>query len=135
MTATKAKTFPVLYDLDANGEATGTVHYFCCGGCRSQSPHKWPDTSNYGLDAEAIPGTVCELCHKELVPPTGTREVTVYAVVKLTVRLDGSGFLLGDKKAVADYVLQQARYDFTLEEDGVRIVDNEWNDCETVNPL
>ncbi len=56
--------FPVIYDLDENGEATGTVHFFCCTGCRSQSPHKLPDASNYGENpAWCVPDDArCETC-------------------------------------------------------------------------
>lgn len=55
--------YPVIYDLDDNGEADG-VHFFCCTGCRSQSPHKLPDASNYGDNpADVVPeGTQCETC-------------------------------------------------------------------------
>ena len=60
---------PVIYDLDPDtGEATGTVHFFCCTGCRSQSPHKLPDASNYGDNpiGYVSSGIVCETCFKEL---------------------------------------------------------------------
>lgn len=72
--------FPVIYDLDPEtNEATGTVHFFCSTGCRSQSPHKLPDASNYGENgpAEVPAGSVCELCGKELQPAVQSKYVTI----------------------------------------------------------
>lgn len=58
---------PVLYDLDENNEAT-TVHFFCCVGCRSQSPYKDPDRNNEGENHpdHVADGTRCETCHRDV---------------------------------------------------------------------
>ena len=57
--------FPVVYDIDDNGEAT-TVHFFCCTGCRSQSPYKMPDATNYGSNSDFPDQSQCELCGRTL---------------------------------------------------------------------
>lgn len=64
----KPVTIPVIYDLNDDGEATGTVHFFCCTGCRSQSPHKDPSRDNYGSNCSVLvpDGTICELCRKPI---------------------------------------------------------------------
>lgn len=60
-----AEMILVIYDLDEYGEANGTVHFFCCIDCRSQSPYKRPDTANYG-ESSYLPDTQCELCGRTI---------------------------------------------------------------------
>ena len=60
---------PVIHELDDHGEATGTVHFFCCVGCRSQSSYKMQDASNYGESVDCLPGTKCELCGRDVKNP------------------------------------------------------------------
>jgi hypothetical protein len=59
---------PVIYELNDDGEANGTVHFFCSTGCRSQTHFKgscfYQDGMN-GLD-HVSDGIRCETCGADI---------------------------------------------------------------------
>ena len=74
MTANRAT--PAIFELDDNGEATGSVKFYCSEQCATLAPQQidfdFPRYSD-GQSADWIDGTVCETCGRPLdgpvVPP------------------------------------------------------------------
>lgn len=63
--------FPVIYILDDNGEATGSVYRFCSSDCRQKADMKNPtfEQGNFVFGNEldlAADGEVCCECGTEL---------------------------------------------------------------------
>lgn len=59
---------PALYDLDDDGEATGTVHYFCSLDCRAafDSRRRCRQKHAEGLDDDWLNTSQCEVCGEDL---------------------------------------------------------------------
>jgi hypothetical protein len=59
---------PVIVEVDRPfSEPQGTLHYFCCVGCRSQSPHHDPHCQETELAPASVEaGTGCEICGRDV---------------------------------------------------------------------
>jgi hypothetical protein len=61
---------PAIYELNENGEATGTVHFFCSDRCLNhQIPNPFgTQVHNFGIGVSEVPDpqTICETCGKTL---------------------------------------------------------------------
>jgi hypothetical protein len=57
-----------LYELDeSTGEATGRITFYCSDACRdARRSHRIPEMA--GTTTDAIEGTVCDNCGREVVP-------------------------------------------------------------------
>lgn len=62
---------PVLYEIDADGEATGTIHFYCSAACRETFDGEMLNDAVRviaGNDCDAIDQTVCEGCGIPVTP-------------------------------------------------------------------
>lgn len=59
---------PAIFELDWKGEATGTVHFFCCDSCRSCFIGEGRVVGRYSGNDSPLPngGLVCEFCGSPL---------------------------------------------------------------------
>jgi len=57
--------YPVIFELDVNGEATGIVHFYCCVRCRFDDRYNYTPSA-LGTSADWVDGTVCETCGRTL---------------------------------------------------------------------
>lgn len=57
---------PVLFVLDDNGEANGTVRYYCSRYCRTMAMQVNEDSiaEGYAESAEVLPTTRCQYCEQ-----------------------------------------------------------------------
>lgn len=104
---TRAKEWPVYFELEAPECYSGGVHFFCSEQCREIAP-----TAGYAalieagvqLESEMEAGTVCESCGKYLIAPAGVSELrdfvnlTLQPTERITTMKRISVFLLGARE-------------------------------------